>query len=107
MSDTGSIFAILALMVSILALVVALTSVGNRTTGSPDERLASLERRVDALAARPNGTAGAASDDMADVLDLVTGGQKIAAIKLYRARTGAGLAEAKEAVEDLEDRARP
>jgi large subunit ribosomal protein L7/L12 len=37
----------------------------------------------------------------ADILDLLRGGQKIRAIKLYRDRTGSGLAEAKEAVEAL------
>lgn len=37
----------------------------------------------------------------ADLLDLLRQGQKIAAIKLYRERTGVGLREAKEAVERL------
>jgi hypothetical protein len=35
------------------------------------------------------------------VLSLLRGGQKIAAIKLYRDKTGVGLAEAKGAVESL------
>jgi ribosomal protein L7/L12 len=36
-----------------------------------------------------------------DVLDLLRAGQKIRAIKLYRDKTGVGLAEAKNAVEEL------
>lgn len=37
----------------------------------------------------------------ADLKSLLADGQKIEAVKLYRERTGAGLAEAKEAVEAL------
>lgn len=37
----------------------------------------------------------------ADLLDLLRQGQKIQAIKVYRERTGAGLRDAKEAVERL------
>ena len=44
-----------------------------------------------------------ASTEMGDdILSLMRQGQKIEAIKLYRARTGAGLAEAKAAVEAME-----
>lgn len=46
---------------------------------------------------------GAPSLDTAAVLALVRAGQKISAIKLYREQTGAGLAEAKTAVEALEE----
>ncbi len=45
-------------------------------------------------------TAGLSSED-AEVLELVRGGKKIQAIKLYRERHGVGLAEAKDAVEAL------
>ncbi len=40
----------------------------------------------------------------AQLLDLIRRGEKIQAIKLYRERTGIGLKEAKEAVEDLAHR---
>ena len=43
-----------------------------------------------------------ASDLEAEVRRLLAGGQKVEAIKLLRERTGAGLAEAKTAVESLE-----
>lgn len=36
------------------------------------------------------------------ILDLIARGQKIQAIKLYREDTGTGLAEAKEAIEQIE-----
>lgn len=41
-------------------------------------------------------------DDRERIMVLIRGGQKIQAIKLYRGATGAGLAEAKAAVEHLE-----
>jgi hypothetical protein len=41
-------------------------------------------------------------DDRERIMILIRGGQKIQAIKLYRAATGAGLAEAKAAVDYLE-----
>jgi len=46
-------------------------------------------------------TRGASSGDDPDVLELLRAGQKIRAIKLYRDKTGAGLAESKNAVETL------
>jgi hypothetical protein len=45
-------------------------------------------------------------EQIAAVTDAVFGGQKIQAIKLYREATSAGLAEAKEFVERLEDELR-
>ena len=42
-----------------------------------------------------------AAPELAGVLELVRAGKLIEAIKLYRERTGAGLAEAKSAVEAL------
>jgi hypothetical protein len=61
-------------------------------------RLARIERKLDALLAQLNVTVP--GDDMDDIRDLVAAGKKIAAIKEYRARTGAGLAEAKKAIEE-------
>jgi ribosomal protein L7/L12 len=49
------------------------------------------------LASKPT----ASSADDADILELLREGQKIRAIKLYRDKTGAGLANAKNAVEAL------
>jgi len=46
-------------------------------------------------------TRDASSGDDPDVLELLRAGQKIRAIKLYRDKTGAGLAESKNAIETL------
>jgi len=46
-------------------------------------------------------TRDAPSSDDPDVLELLRAGQKIRAIKLYRDKTGAGLAESKNVVETL------
>jgi ribosomal protein L7/L12 len=48
-----------------------------------------------------------ASGELApDVVQLLNGGRKIEAIKVHRERTGLGLAEAKDAVEEFERRYR-
>lgn len=60
-------------------------------------KLTTIERKLDAIMAH----LGIEHDghDMNDIRDLIAAGKKLAAIKLYRERTGAGLAEAKDAVE--------
>ncbi len=70
-----------------------------------------LQRRVDALEATLTEVCRRAGIDPAtlpdprrpdpDVVALAREGKTIAAIKLYRERTGAGLLEAKEVVEGL------
>jgi ribosomal protein L7/L12 len=89
---------------------------------SPDElidherRIAALERQVAELYGRigqgepasdsgfdsgfePAASVGAAADPR--LQELVAGGDHIGAVKLYRELTGAGLAEAKDAVDRL------
>jgi len=61
-------------------------------------RLARIERKLDVLISHLN--VELPGDDMDDIRDMVAAGKKIAAIKEYRARTGAGLAEAKIAIEE-------
>ncbi len=51
--------------------------------------------------ARPDGPPPPASTADNEILELLRSGNKIAAIKLYRERTGGGLKDAKEAVEAL------
>ena len=68
------------------------------------KRVAKLERTVDFLLAQLKLTyidnpASAGVDP--DIFDLVQNGKKIEAIKLYRERTGAGLAEAKDFIDSL------
>lgn len=55
-----------------------------------------------ALPALPAATPATPRGDMAEVRAILFGGNKIAAIKRYREITGAGLKEAKDAVERME-----
>jgi hypothetical protein len=73
-----------------------------------EERIRRLEEQVDhlyrhlGLSAPGLGTPPGGLD--ADIQQLVNSGKKINAIKLYRERTGVGLAEAKDAIEAFERR---
>ena len=83
------------LAVGLGILLVALVSHGNTTT-----RLRGIERKLNALL-RHHGvdpTQGLVLSDRVKQL-AADPARKIAAIKAYREETGAGLAEAKEAVE--------
>lgn len=72
---------------------------------------AGLKEAVDAVQSLQTGgplppppasrLAAGSTDLEADVADLMREGQKIAAVKLYRERTGFGLKEAKDAVEAI------
>lgn len=63
------------------------------------DRLRRLERKVDLILGHLGLTAG---DPLIDrVVELVDAGRKIEAIKAYREATGAGLNEAKDAVEAI------
>jgi ribosomal protein L7/L12 len=67
---------------------------------------AGLKEAKDAVEALERGDAPVprsipSSGDDAEILELVRAGQKIRAIKLYRDKTGAGLADAKNAVEAM------
>ena len=69
-------------------------------------RLRQLEEQVELLSARAGVPWSAEMTPGADAVDsqvvaLAHSGQKIEAIKRYRELTGAGLAEAKQAVEQL------
>jgi ribosomal protein L7/L12 len=70
-----------------------------------DRRLASIERKLDAimtaLGMAPAAPAPGAGPVDPELLRLVQRGEKIAAIKLHRERTGVGLAEAKAFVDAL------
>ncbi len=72
--------------------------------------LAEAKQAVEALeAGRPMGARAVESvsnDDIDQIQAAVFAGQKIAAIKLYRAATGEGLKESKEFIDALEDELR-
>ncbi|MFM9956893.1 MAG: ribosomal protein L7/L12 [Phycisphaerales bacterium] len=74
-----------------------LFSGGNTTPPELMPTLKRIERKLDLLL-EAQGLASP-SDGMDDIRELIAQGQKISAIKLYRERTGLGLAEAKAAVD--------
>lgn len=71
-------------------------------------QVAHLTRLVEELYYRSGttmpGRQVSADSPPADIVDALRSGRKITAIKLWRERTGLGLAEAKAEVEDLERR---
>jgi hypothetical protein len=64
-----------------------------------DRRLATIERRLDLIMKRLE--IDDPEPELPDVVAHLERGEKIGAIKAYRERTGAGLKEAKDAVEAL------
>lgn len=64
-----------------------------------DKRIRGLERRLDVLLDHWDLEAGSAAP--ADVAALARAGKDVAAIRKYREITGAGLREAKEAVDRM------
>lgn len=76
------------------------------------ERIAALERRVAELEANLQELAGApmhrsgSGEHPGDMLEMIRSGQKINAIKRYCELYNVGLAEAKTAVETLEEELR-
>jgi hypothetical protein len=88
--ETGLLLAILALV--FLSLLV-------RGGGRTAARLAPLERKLDLVLAKLGIDPYEGIDKR--LVELVRGGQKIDAIKLYREQTGCGLKEAKDYVEGL------
>lgn len=86
--------------ISVVAVVV-LAGIGSAgvTTKRTERRIARIEHKVDLildhLGLREDVPA------MGQVAELARGGRKIEAIKVYREMTGAGLREAKEAVDRI------
>jgi len=60
-----------------------------------------LEKKVDSILKHLNIEVDLSPVDR-EILDLLKAGKKIEAIKLYRARSGSGLKEAKDYVEQLQ-----
>lgn len=72
-----------------------------------EERVTRLEQQVELLLGRQGfGNSVYQSTSDVEIEQLLRQGSKIEAIKAYRARTGVGLKEAKDAVEAIEQRIR-
>ncbi|NJP53657.1 hypothetical protein HCJ93_27220 [Streptomyces sp. SBST2-5] len=82
-----------------LVLLFAVLSVQSGLTRA-ERRVARLERKLDLLL----GHLGVRQETprREEIAGLLREGKKVQAIKVYREATGAGLVEAKEAVEELE-----
>jgi ribosomal protein L7/L12 len=82
---------------------MGLFSVGGPDLGPLIHRLRIVERKLDLvlehLGIESRDPPASALDQQ--VIDLVRSGRKIEAIKLYREQTGAGLKDAKDAVEQI------
>jgi ribosomal protein L7/L12 len=89
-------------LIGVLVVLVGLTMVATVESRARrlDRRMMRLEHKVDLLLRHE----GIQDDDpvLAEVAALARAGQNVTAIKKYREATGAGLLEAKEAVERLQ-----
>jgi hypothetical protein len=84
----------------VILIVVALTSSrSSAKTPALDRRLARIERRLDLITKRLE--IEESEPPVPGVVEQLEQGKKIQAIKTYREQTGAGLAEAKAAVESI------
>ena len=84
------------------AIIARVTSAGRHL-----HALSRLEAKLDALLKHEGIRFDPYSDVPQPVMDALRRGEKIEAIKEYRAATGAGLQEAKDYVEELQRRATP
>lgn len=80
-------------------LMLALSAVMSRRATGTTARLTAIEHRLGLImdhlgVAEPE-------PDVADIVERMVAGKKVEAIKLYRQRTGLGLREAKDAVEEI------
>lgn len=92
-------FGVVAL-VGLILLYFVIESSATRTRAELTRRLNRLEDKVDLLLNHA-GVEEPPLPRQDEVVSLVRAGKKIEAIKVYREATGAGLAEAKRAVEQL------
>ncbi|RPF34945.1 ribosomal protein L7/L12 [Streptomyces sp. TLI_185] len=89
---------ILGFSLLVLLVLFGIGSIENRISRT-DRRVARIEHKLDLILGHLDLTEPEPWSD--EVNALVRDGKKIQAIKVYREATGAGLKEAKEAVEKL------
>jgi ribosomal protein L7/L12 len=94
---TEFFFVIAALICICLLLLTLNRQVSDKTL----TRVRSLERKVDQLCAKLGIESNFEAEFHARIAVLVAQGRKVEAIEDYRGETGAGLKEAKEAVERI------
>ncbi|MEU8649603.1 hypothetical protein [Streptomyces sp. NPDC048737] len=89
---------VLVLLLVVMTGVTTIVTVESRASRL-DKRIRGLERRLDVLLDHWDLEAGNAAP--AEVVALARAGKDVAAIRKYREITGAGLREAKEAVDRM------
>ena len=90
---------LLAIFVLGLGLLLLVASTYDRGRARRDRRLAAIERKLDTVL-RHLGIEEPPPEEP-DVVRCLEAGNRIQAIKAYRERTGAGLAEAKDIVDRI------
>lgn len=80
-------------------LMLALSAVMSRRATGTTARLVAIEHRLGLIMDHLGVTEP--EPDVADIVERMAAGKKVEAIKLYRQRTGLGLREAKDAVEEI------
>jgi ribosomal protein L7/L12 len=91
-----------SLLLMLLGIVLITVLSLSNAVGRQSARLAELQRQFEALAAHLGVEPAPPEEAPAPVLEHLRRGEKIRAIREYRAATGVGLKEAKDAVERLE-----
>ncbi|MBU5945095.1 ribosomal protein L7/L12 [Streptomyces sp. PAM3C] len=88
----------IAILFCTCVVVLGVASIQNQLTRS-DRRVARVERKIDAVMRHLDLEEEVPRKD--EILTLVRDGKQVQAIKLYREATGAGLVEAKQAVDAM------
>ncbi|GAB2594572.1 hypothetical protein Aab01nite_83090 [Paractinoplanes abujensis] len=91
---------VVAIIIAVVGFSLVVASDRTRRNTRESARLAAIERKLDTIMTHLGIEEPAATQD-SEVLAHLMQGQKIQAIKVYRERTGTGLAEAKDAVERM------
>ena len=99
MNQTALLLLAIAYLVGLIALFFSMSS----RTQPQTWRLARIERKLDRIMSHLGIADDADDADAHDpVRELLLQGRKIDAIKAYRERTGAGLKDARDAVDEME-----
>jgi ribosomal protein L7/L12 len=94
---------VVAVIIAVVGFGLIIASRRDQRSTREAARLTAVERKLDAVMKHLEIEEPAPSEDPEVVAHLVKG-EFIQAIKVYRDRTGAGLAEAKDAVEQIAHR---
>ncbi|MEH6449976.1 MAG: hypothetical protein V7765_14985 [Oleispira sp.] len=92
------------LLIQMMFMLAVGFAIGQSLTGAANRSGKILDKKVDAIIEHLGISFDPYKNLPSNILDELKLGNKIKAIKLYRAFSGAGLKEAKEAIEIIESR---